>query len=196
MYRIFNDKSNTHCCPDGHLTLNGSFERRIRTSLGEFKMDFWRVRCSKCGKTFAPLAKFIGLERYQTQSNELEKLVIEAVSGTNYRRAVKDLERDGKLPVSFHTAHGRVMRSDCAEIKISPQAIGSAPIQIMPDGTGFKEFGIDGQARKGDLKVVIGISQQGNIFPLVSKAGATWQDITDEWDRNKIKFNNKKISCF
>jgi hypothetical protein len=52
------------------------------------------------------LAKCIGLERYQTKSNELEKLVIEAVSGTNYRRAVKDLERDGKLPVSFHTAHG------------------------------------------------------------------------------------------
>ena len=120
MYRIFNGKSNQQCCPDGHLTLNGGFGRRIRTSLGEFKMDFWRVRCSTCGKTFAPLAKFIGLERYQTKSNELEKLVIEAVSGTNYRRAVKDWERDGKLPVSFHTAHGWGMRSGCDEIKISP----------------------------------------------------------------------------
>jgi hypothetical protein len=48
------------CCSDGHLTLNGSFERRIRTSPGEFKMDFWRVRCSKCGKTFVTWAKFIG----------------------------------------------------------------------------------------------------------------------------------------
>ena len=64
------------------------------------------------------------------------------------------------------------MRSDCDEIKISPKTVGSAPIQIMPDGTGFKGAGIDGQARKGDLKVVIGISQQGNIFPLASKAGA------------------------
>ena len=164
MYRIFNGKSNQQCCPDGHLTLNGGFERSIRTSLGEFKMDFWRVRCSKCGKTFAPLAKFIGLERYQTKSNELEKLVIEAISGTNYRRAVNDLERDGKLPVSFHTAHGWVMRSDCDEIKISLQTVGSAPIQIMPDGTGFEGPGIDGQARKGDLKVVIGISQQGIFF--------------------------------
>ena len=35
------------------LKMNGGFERRIRTSLGEFKMDFWRVRCSKCGKTQA-----------------------------------------------------------------------------------------------------------------------------------------------
>ena len=156
-------------------------------------MDFWRVRCSKCGKTFASLAKLIGLERYQTKSNELEKLVVEAASGTNYRRAVKDLERDGKLPVSFHTAHGWVMRSDCDESKISLQTVGSAPIQIMPDGTGFKGASIDGHARKGDLKVVIGISQQGNIFPLTSKAGATWKDITDEWDRNKIKFNDGSI---
>ena len=102
---------------------------------------------------------------------QLEKLVIEAVSGNNYRRAVKDLERDGKLPVSFHTAHGWVMRSDCDEIKIFPQTVGSAPIQIMPDGTGFKGSGVDGLARKGDLKVVIGISQQGNIFPWLQKPG-------------------------
>ena len=39
MYRIFNDKSNMHCCSDGHLTLNGSFDRRIWTSLGEFKSE-------------------------------------------------------------------------------------------------------------------------------------------------------------
>ena len=58
MYRIFNNSSSQKCCPDGHLTLNGSFERRIRTSLCEFKMDFWRVSCSKCGKTFAPSAVF------------------------------------------------------------------------------------------------------------------------------------------
>ena len=63
MHRISNGKSNHQCCSDGHLTMNGSFERRIRTSSGEFKMVFWRVRCSKCGKTFATLAKFIGLGR-------------------------------------------------------------------------------------------------------------------------------------
>ena len=40
MYRIFNGKSNLQCCPDGHLTLNGSFDRRIRTSLGGFKIVF------------------------------------------------------------------------------------------------------------------------------------------------------------
>ena len=45
-YRIFNDESNLQCSSDGHLTVNGSFNRRIRTSLGELKMVFRRVRCS------------------------------------------------------------------------------------------------------------------------------------------------------
>ena len=87
----------------GHFRLNGSFERRIRTSLGEFKMPFWRVSCSGCGATFSPLQRFIHLGRYQTKTNELEKLVVEAASETHYRRAVQELARDGKLPISFHT---------------------------------------------------------------------------------------------
>ena len=120
LYRIFHGKTNAmKCCSSGHLRLNGSFERRIRTSLGEFKMRFWRVSCSGCGKSFSPLQRFIRLDRYQTKTNELEKLVIEAVSETNYRRAVQELARDGKLPVSFHTAHGWVLRTDCDEIDIS-----------------------------------------------------------------------------
>ncbi|MDD4817811.1 MAG: hypothetical protein PHI85_07565 [Victivallaceae bacterium] len=48
------------------------------------------------------------------------------------------MARDGKLPVSFHTAHGWVLRTDCDEIDIFKRVVGSAPIQIMPDGTGFK----------------------------------------------------------
>ena len=64
MYRIFNNKSNLQCCLDGHLTMNGSFDRRIRTSLGEFKMVFWRVRCSKCGKTFAGMLRRWNIRRF------------------------------------------------------------------------------------------------------------------------------------
>ena len=65
------------------------------------------------------------------------------------------------------------MRTDCDEIQIPCKTVGSIPLQIMPDGTGFKGAGLNGQAWKGDLKVVIGVTQQRNIFPLGSKAGAT-----------------------
>lgn len=194
VYRIFHGKTDAvKCCPNGHLRLNGSFNRRIRTSLGEFKMIFWRVSCSGCGKSFSPLQRFIRLDRYQTKTNELEKLVVEAASETNYRRAVRELARDGKLPVSFHTAHGWVLRTDCDEIDISKRVVGSAPIQIMPDGTGFKGEGRNGEARKGDLKVVIGITQSGEIFPLGARAGASWEEINRQWKEREMKFPDGSI---
>jgi len=188
MYRIFHDKCAMKCGEDGRLLLNGGFKRRIRTSLGEFKMTFWRVKCSKCGKTFAPLQRFIHLGRDQTKTNELEKLVVEAASETNYRRAVKELARDGKLPVSFHTAHDWVVQTNCDEIEISKRVIGSAPIQIMPDGTGFKGAGQDGKARKGDLKVGIGITTKGDVFPLGTWAGTSWEEIGKQWKEREMKF--------
>ncbi len=160
------------CCPDGHFQMSGGFDRRIRTSLGEFKLMFFRVRCSVCGKTFSPLRRFLRMEPYQTKTNEPEKMIVEAVSATNHRRAVRELARDGILPVSFHTAHRRVLRSDCDEIDVSRHIVGSVPVQIMPDGTGYKGAGRDGEARRGDLKVVIGVSQAGDIFPM-----GTWADV-------------------
>ena len=83
-----------------------------------------RKSCSASGTTFSPLQRFIHLGRYQTKTNELEKLVVEAASETNYRRAVQELARDGKLPIW-------VLRTNCDEIDISKRVIGSAPIQIM-----------------------------------------------------------------
>uniref|UniRef100_UPI0011CC48F5 ISH6 family transposase n=1 Tax=Victivallis vadensis TaxID=172901 RepID=UPI0011CC48F5 len=194
MYRIFHGETDAlKCCDSGHLRQNGSFERRIRTSLGEFKMRFWRVSCSACGKSFSPLQRFIHLGRYQTKTNELEQLIVEAASETNYRRAVQELARDGKLPVSFHTAHGWVLRTDCDEIDISRRVIGSAPIQIMPDGTGFKGEGRNGVARKGDLTVVIGITQSGEIFPLGSWANTSWNAINQRWKEQEVKFHDGSI---
>ena len=152
-----------------------------------------RKSCSASGTTFSPLQRFIHLGRYQTKTNELEKLVVEAASETNYRRAVQELARDGKLPISFHTAHGWVLRTNCDEIDISKRVIGSAPIQIMPDGTKFKGEGCKGEARKGDLKVVIGINTRGEIFPLGTWAGTSWDAISKQWREQKMKFPDGSI---
>ena len=40
-------------------------------------MSFWRVSCSAYREPFSSLQRFIHLERYQTKTNELEKLVVE-----------------------------------------------------------------------------------------------------------------------
>ena len=108
-------------------------------------MTFWRVSCSVCGKTFSLLQRFIHLGRYQTKTNELEKLIVEAASETNYRRAVQELARDGKLPVSFHTAHGWMLRTDCDEIDISNGGYYHRRRNLFPGKLGGDRLGCDQQ---------------------------------------------------
>ena len=73
------------------------------------------------------------------------------------------------------------------------RVICSAPIQIMPDGTGFKGESCHGEARKGDLKVVIGINTRGEIFPLGTRAGTSWDAISKQWREQKMKFPDGSI---
>lgn len=87
--------------------------------------------------------------------------------------------------MSFHTAHGWVLRTDCDEIEISKQVIGSAPI--------LKDEGRNGEARKGDLKVVIGIMTCGEVFPLGSWAGTSWDAINKQWKEQELKFLDGSI---
>lgn len=193
MYRMFAGKSSLKCCHAGRLQLNGSYRRRIRCSVGEIVLDFWRVKCSICGKTFAPLKRFIHLGHYQTKTNELEQLVVEVASETSYRRGVAVLKRDGKIELPHRTAHDWVIGTDCDEIQLSPKVIGSTPVQILPDGTKFKGQGKDGKARQGDLKVVIGVNTAGEVFPLGSWAGSSWEEINQAWKANEVKLPDGSI---
>jgi len=52
-----------------------------------------RLKCINCGKTLTPLRQFLGLERYQSKTSELEKLVTEVVSEQSYRRS-PDVNRE------------------------------------------------------------------------------------------------------
>ena len=76
-------------------------------------MNFWRIRCSKCGKTFGPLAKFIGLERCQTKVMSLKS------DGSKRSAAIIPAEPStttwnvtANSRYRFHTAHGWIMRSE------------------------------------------------------------------------------------
>ena len=71
--------------------------------------------------------------------------------------------------------------------------IGSAPIQIMLNGIGFRGEGCNGEARKGNLKVVIGINTCEEIFPLGTWAGTSWDAISRQWKEQKMKFPDSSI---
>lgn len=85
------------------------------------------------------------------------------------------------------------MKTDCSEIELSNRVIGSQPLQVLADGTKFKGEGVNNEARKGDLKVVIGINTASQVFPLGTYAGNSWEDINKEWEKHQIKLPDGSI---
>lgn len=190
IWRISNGKEQpVKCCDDSDFKLNGGYNRRVRTSLGEISFFWHRISCRQCGRTIVLLKEFLKLGRYQGKTHELERIVVNAVAETSYRRAVKGISEHGLLNLSHHTAHNWVIRTDCDEIALSNKVVGSmGPTQIVADGTKFKAQAVDGEARRGDLKVVIGVNRQGEVFPLGSWTGESWENINAEWKKNELKF--------
>ena len=87
------------CCQDCRWELKDREERTIRTSVGKVEMRWRRLRCVSCGKSFVPLRQWLGLEKWQSKTTELEKLVVEVVSEQSYRRSSDHLDRIGQIPV-------------------------------------------------------------------------------------------------
>jgi hypothetical protein len=193
--RIFTGKKVPfECCDKQDFKLNGSYKRRIRTSLGEVNLKFQRVACKSCGVDIVILKDFLNIKQYQTKSNELEEIVVNAISETSYRRAVKSIGDHKLIKLSHHTAHNWVMQTDCAEINLSKEVIGSiGPTQVVADGTGFKGRAVNGKARKGDLKVVVGVNTAGEVFPLGSWTDTTWKEVNTRWKEQEIKFPEGSI---
>lgn len=186
------------CCDHGHLTLNGHYNRRIRTSIGDIVLYIKKVKCSACGKSFAPLLRHVNIRKYQTKSNEFEQLVIETVSETSYRRGMEQLARDGRNAPPFRTANNWTLQTDCDEIQLPVNACGvintnkketeqPSPLKVFADGTGFKGEGQDGKSRRGELKAVIGVNEAGDVFPLGTYTDKSWPDISKDWKDRNIK---------
>jgi len=193
--RIYHKKNPPFsCCGKSDFKLNGGYNRCIKTSLGEVSLYWHRICCKSCGRTIMILKDFLKLKHYQTKTNELEQIVIDAVSETSYRRAVKSIGNHKLIKLSHHTAHNWVMQTDCDEIKLPKDVIGSmGPMQIVADGTGFKGRPEEGKVKKGDLKVVVGVNTAGDVFPLGSWTDTTWKEINEHWKKNKIKFPEGSI---
>lgn len=182
------------CCSNPSFKSNGGYNRRIRTSLGEVNLYWKRICCRTCGRSLVMLKDFLKLKHYQTKTTELEKIVIDAASETSYRRAVKSIGEHKLIKLSHHTAHNWVMQTDCDEINLPKDVVGSmGPLQVVADGTGFKGQAENGKTRKGDLKVVVGVNTAGEVFPMGSWTGTTWKEINENWKNNKLKFPEGSI---
>ena len=190
-------------CGSGMFVLDGRRPRKIRTTIGTVDLPhLTRVKCAHCGRTCVPVVELCGLDLYQTKTAGVEKLVVEQCVQTSYRRATKAICDMTGVSVSHSTSHRWVLRTDADEIRVPEDVIATAgnpdrvpkPVTIFADGTYCKGRTDDGGARRRDVKVIVGVRQSGDVFPIGTWTGdETWTDIGNELERRKVKFADGSI---
>jgi len=167
-----------NCCDSPCYEAHDRRPRQFRTSIGTVRICWQRLRCRCCGRVFTPLRDFMGLDRHQSKSRELEKLVVEIVSEQSYRRSSSHLELIGEIPVPKSTAHRWVMDSDCDELSFE----GTKLQQLFIDGTGFKRRPdpVKDLSNRGEVRAAFGVTSQGDVVPLGAWTQASWQEIGTE----------------
>lgn len=180
-------------CPD--LVLDGGMPRKIRTRLGVVELPrITRVKCKHCGRTFTPLTLMCGLEKNQTMSNELAKLVLEQCAQESYRVAAGNIHEMTAAKECHSTFRRWVLKTDADDINVPEDAMGAVPGVLYADGTKCKSIGADGHACKGDVKVLLGVRNEGSVFPIGTWTGhETWQEISDQLTKRQVKFPDGSI---
>ncbi len=169
------------------FVLNGHQKsRRIRTSLGDLRLPaLVRVKCTHCGKTHTPLLRFLGIERHQSKTSELEQQAIEQAVADSYRRAAGRLEQTTGVRTPHSTLHGWVLDTKADQMDLPPDAMGALPATVVADGTKYKGAG----AVRGDIKALIGVTAAGELVPLGTwTSGESWRQVADDLTRRSIRF--------
>jgi len=106
---------------------------------------------------------------------ELERIAVEVVSEQSYRRGSRHLAVAGEIPVAKSTLHRWVVQSPAAEWTppADPLAV------LMADGTGYKRRPdpAQGQDHRGELRVLVGRTAQGQWKALGAWSGQSWAEI-------------------
>lgn len=160
--------------------------RSLRTSAGTVKIKWRRMVREDGTGLVVPLRDFLGIEAYQRKTSELERIVAETVSEQSYRRSVAHLDTIGSIAVPKSTMNRWIMETDCAELSVSSRLCSV----WTSDGTKFKkqpEKKGDG-AGQGDLRVLLGITKGGDVLPLGSWTGLSWDGISKDIRRQTKHF--------
>lgn len=156
--------------------------RQFKTIFGKLQMPLRVAECCKCKVRYIPVLSALKIGPYARTEGNLEHQVVEAVIDTNYRRLIEGRSID----VSLGGIHNIVAGSDVDELYQDPVSLEEFS-GIMGDGTGLKQY----RGQKGELRVVIGITENGGVEPLGCFANTNWPDI-----ENTIKARIKEAEHF
>ena len=128
------------------------------------------VQCVRCGKRLTPILAALELEPYQGRTDELVRQVMAAVAETSYRRGCASLDELAEVPVAKSTAHRWA-----ATVELPVQEGSGLPF-LVADGTGFRRQ----PGKRGEVRMVLEMGENGRIRPLGAWAGTSWEVISQE----------------
>lgn len=181
----------TSCCENPYLIRNGNRSKNIYTSLGNIDFEWTTLRCKNCGKVHHPLKDFFELGKYQSISNEFEKICMETVAKESFRRSAQTLKTHTESKFSFRSLHRWFSNTQSDEIKTIHNDLNV----LMADGTKFKKFVPQkklykhnqmleklGKApieisKRGEVKILMGIKADNTLVPLGAWTSEAWKTI-------------------
>jgi hypothetical protein len=137
---------------------------------------------------------WLRLDRWQSKTGELERIVVETVTEQSYRRSTNHLEMIGVIPVPKSTAHRWVAQTSCDQLNLPERKLPT----VMVDGTGFKRRpnADEGLNNKGELRVVIGLDEHQRAVPIGTWSGQSWEQIAAELEaKTEGKKLGEQLSC-
>jgi hypothetical protein len=162
------------CCHHPKIERAKVERKRIASTLGRLSVEWIRLRCRNCKTSFVPMRAVLGVQKYQSESQEFVKLACETVVEQSYRRSKKHLSKIGGIELTHTKLHRIVMSAECSDI--NPGVRGARLKYLIADGTGYPEFrpksekiGDDGdplKPPKSEIKTVIGIDENNNVVPI------------------------------
>ena len=159
------------CCAHPAYEVEGTRKRVIRTSVGRVSFAWHRLRCRHCHARWIPLRTYLGLQRQQRHSAELEQRGLEASSSQSYRQAAR------QTGVAKSTLHQWVRETTSDEL---PAPTEPDPV-LEADGMVFHRHPDEvGGSTRGDLRVAIGISATGAMSIRGVWSGPAWDRIGND----------------
>ncbi len=160
--------------------------RCINSKHGQVRIDLQVVECLGCGKRFSPLLDALRIEPYGGHEDVLEKAVIDACIDTNYRRLIKG----HSLDVSLGGVHNFLAGSDIDDV-LGDELDLDQYRAVLADGTKFKKQG----GKRGEMRVLVGITASGRLEPIGSWVDTTWQEI-ERQTKTRLKSDPQQPPLF
>ena len=148
-------------------------ERQLQGKDMEMRFRPAIVECQGCGKKLTPILDALELARYQRSSTGLQRMAMEAVADTSYRRGAHQLDVFGEIPVPRSTMHRWAVSLEL------PVREGTGKEFLLADGTKFKRQ----PGERGEVRIVLEAGKNGEIRVLGVWAGTSWEGISKELKR-------------